>query len=179
MKISDSVSMFTRLLSTMKQLRPIPFMSICIFMATGPYTQMRLHNDGESWGNWQAIQTNVKNWKLRNAIGTRTVYMEIKNSLGTVRSSQDNIEYLGPAAIDSRQAIAGLEVNLYPNPATKNSVIMIYSDTKRKLSVGLYDLYGKKIVSIFSGETSAMSPLTFNWPEFGKYKRHLSVKNRI
>ena len=43
---------------------------------------------------------------------------------------------------------------------------MIYSDTKRKLSVGLYDLYGKKIVSIFSGETSAMSPLTFNWPEF-------------
>ena len=35
MKISDSVSMFTRLLSTMKQLRPIPFMSICIFMATG------------------------------------------------------------------------------------------------------------------------------------------------
>lgn len=58
---------------------------------SGWATQYRLSNDNQNWSAWQAFNANVL-WNLAGpAGGTATVYAQIRNSGGTVRSAQDSV----------------------------------------------------------------------------------------
>lgn len=54
-------------------------------------TQMRFSNDGAAWSAWQPYAANTL-WTLRGANGaSTTVFGEIRNASGSVRSAQDSI----------------------------------------------------------------------------------------
>ena len=55
----------------------------------GDWQEMRLHNDGEGWGNWQPFQ-NSFSWRLANGAGTRTVTAELRKT-GASATSSDTI----------------------------------------------------------------------------------------
>jgi uncharacterized protein YkwD len=57
---------------------------------TGTWTQMRLRNDGGTWGEWQSFQSTLS-WTLNNIAGDRTVEVELSNGSQTTTSS-DTIE---------------------------------------------------------------------------------------
>ena len=59
--------------------------------------QMRLSNDGKTWGLWEAYVP-VRDWTLQEGSGERTVYVELKNSDGIIHSDQDTINLLPQAA---------------------------------------------------------------------------------
>lgn len=52
----------------------------------GAWQEMRLRNDDNSWGEWQAFQQE-STWTLQNATGERRVEVELKNSATTVVTS--------------------------------------------------------------------------------------------
>ena len=62
-----------------------PNVSLYIYGA-GTYTEMRLRNDDGAWGAWQPFQSTL-DWTLGNAAGERTVHVELRNTRGTVSSS--------------------------------------------------------------------------------------------
>lgn len=53
-------------------------------------TQMRFRNESGDWSAWQPYQTN-SSWQLSSGSGVKTVYAEIKDGSGTVRSANDAI----------------------------------------------------------------------------------------
>lgn len=58
---------------------------------SGWATQHRLSNDGSNWSAWQPFTSNVL-WNLSGPSGgTATVYAEIRNGAGQVRSAQDSV----------------------------------------------------------------------------------------
>lgn len=58
---------------------------------SGWASQYRLSNDNQNWTPWQPFNANVL-WALSGAAGgTATVYGQIRNSSGTVRSAQDSV----------------------------------------------------------------------------------------
>jgi uncharacterized protein YkwD len=60
-------------------------------------TEMRFSNDGTNWSAWEPYSAN-KTWTLSEGEGTKTVYVEIKNGGGTVRSANDDITFQEPAS---------------------------------------------------------------------------------
>ncbi len=60
-------------------------------------TEMRFSNDGTNWSAWEPYSAN-KIWTLSEGEGTKTVYVEIKNGGGTVRSANDDIIFQEPAS---------------------------------------------------------------------------------
>lgn len=58
--------------------------------AASGIAEMRLRNDGGTWGSWTGYSAST-GWQLANADGTRTVYMEIRDSAGNVSSASDSI----------------------------------------------------------------------------------------
>jgi hypothetical protein len=60
--------------------------------ATSGMDQMRLRNDGASWGGWQAYaDANNMDWQLADADGTRTVFAEYTDHAGLVQTASDSI----------------------------------------------------------------------------------------
>ncbi len=137
-----------------------------LYIYCSSFARMRLRNDGENWGDWRPVQDTVKNWKLNNLTGLRTVYLELKSYSGLViKSSQDEIEYAGPAGIAAEHTIAGLEISIYPLPADHHSVIFVKSEKKRALEMEIYDIYGRKITTIFKGEMTSFSTFSCSIPQ--------------
>lgn len=66
--------------------------SIDIYLyGSGWATQYRLSNDNQTWSAWQPFNANVL-WTLSGAAGgMATVYGQIRNGAGTVRSAQDSV----------------------------------------------------------------------------------------
>ncbi len=66
--------------------------SIDVYLyGSGWATQYRLSNNGSNWSAWQPFASNVL-WNLSGpAGGTATVYAEIRNGAGQVRSAQDSV----------------------------------------------------------------------------------------
>ena len=56
----------------------------------GVFSEMRLRNDGDTWGAWQPFQSSL-NWDLNCSAGTHTVSVELRSPLLTA-SSSDSIE---------------------------------------------------------------------------------------
>jgi hypothetical protein len=54
---------------------------------------MRFRNESGSWSSWEPFSEN-KPWNLSNGFGTKTVTVEIRNSGGDVKTSQDTIDYV-------------------------------------------------------------------------------------
>lgn len=52
--------------------------------------EMRFRNENGTWSAWQPYAANV-NWTLSSGNGAKTVYAEIKDGSGTVRSASDTI----------------------------------------------------------------------------------------
>jgi hypothetical protein len=60
--------------------------------ATSGMYQMRLRNDGASWGGWQAYaDANNMDWQLADADGSRTVFAEFTDHAGHVQTASDSI----------------------------------------------------------------------------------------
>lgn len=57
----------------------------------GSFAQMRLKNDNETFGNWQAFQ-NAFTWITACGVGTHTVTAEVKTGSGTAYTSSDAIQ---------------------------------------------------------------------------------------
>ncbi len=54
--------------------------------------QMRLRNDIDAWGSWQAYaSTTNMSWELKDADGPRTVSAEFSDSAGNIRTVSDDI----------------------------------------------------------------------------------------
>lgn len=56
----------------------------------GVFSEMRLRNDGDTWGAWQPFQSSL-NWDLDCSAGTHTVSVELRSPLFSA-SSSDSIE---------------------------------------------------------------------------------------
>ncbi|MCB9422278.1 MAG: CAP domain-containing protein [Ardenticatenaceae bacterium] len=57
---------------------------------SGWAVEMRFRNENGTWSAWQPYAANV-NWTLSSGNGAKTVYAEIKNGTGEVRSASDTI----------------------------------------------------------------------------------------
>lgn len=70
-------------------------------------TQMRFRNESGDWSAWQPYQAN-SSWQLSSGSGSKTVYAEIKDSSGTVRSASDAIQLNlpGPSLALSANALS-------------------------------------------------------------------------
>ena len=82
----------------------------------GSFQQMRLKNDGDAWGDWQAFQNAVA-WTLANGVGTHTVTAELKSG-STVVSSSDII-YLTVADAPQLGNLPDTLVFLYSIPQAR------------------------------------------------------------
>ena len=51
---------------------------------------MRFSNDGKNWTEWETF-TSEKSWNLEKGEGTRTVYVEIRNTDGEILTAEDTI----------------------------------------------------------------------------------------
>lgn len=81
----------------------------------GDWTEMRLRNDDQSWGEWQPFQPEF-DWLLPNILGNHTVYIELL-SPDLNASSTDSIEL---TAVDSVAQLANLPDSitfLYSEPS--------------------------------------------------------------
>ena len=44
----------------------------------GAWAEMRLHNDGDGWGDWQPLRNSLR-WTLANRAGEQSVTAEVRN----------------------------------------------------------------------------------------------------
>jgi uncharacterized protein YkwD len=56
----------------------------------GVFTEMRLRNDNDTWGEWQPFQSSL-NWELNCGAGAHTVSVELRSAMLTA-SSSDSID---------------------------------------------------------------------------------------
>lgn len=61
---------------------------------SGVWSEMRLRNDNDAWGNWQSFQKDV-GWRLKEQAGLRTVWVEMRQGTQTYLTS-DTIYYSAP-----------------------------------------------------------------------------------
>ena len=59
--------------------------------ADGTAVSMRFSNDGMSWSAWEAYASSKTGWALTTGDGLKTVYVELKDSLGNVLGFNDTI----------------------------------------------------------------------------------------
>jgi hypothetical protein len=82
----------------------------------GSFQEMRLGNDNDAWGPWQAFSNNVS-WTLKNSVGTRTVAAELKSG-STVAPTSDTI-YLSKADAPQLGDLPDSVAFLYSIPEAK------------------------------------------------------------
>ncbi len=82
----------------------------------GSFQQMRLQNDGGTWGGWQTFQNNVA-WTVANGVGTHTVTAELTTG-STVVTSSDTI-YLTQAGVPQLGNLPNTVVFLYSIPQSR------------------------------------------------------------
>lgn len=97
--------------------------------AYGSWTEMRLRNDGGTWGAWQAFQNEFA-WTLPDAAGTHTVEIEMRSGQTTV-SSSDTIDLIvatsTPTPTDTRTPTATRTPT--PMPTATNTVMANATNT--------------------------------------------------
>ncbi|WP_419876009.1 Ig-like domain-containing protein [Candidatus Pristimantibacillus sp. PTI5] len=76
-------------------------------------TEMRFSNDGSSWSDWEAAASN-KSWSLTADDGEKTVYMQLRDSLGNVMantvSDMISLDTTGPRITVSTPANGGYNI---------------------------------------------------------------------
>ena len=65
----------------------------------------------------------------------------------------DDINISGTTGIED-EVTANLNYNLYPNPAQENTVVSFALTNKQNITLGIYDVLGRSVSSIYSGELS-------------------------
>jgi hypothetical protein len=71
--------------------------SILTISYSGGVTDMRLKNDDTAWGEWITPATS-KNWALKaGADGTKTVYLQVRDTAGESDIANDSIELVTPS----------------------------------------------------------------------------------
>ena len=88
----------------------------------GDFQQMRLMNDGGSWGEWQTFQNNLT-WTLRSGAGTHTVTAELKTG-STVVTSSDTI-YLNQTSVPQLGNLPAVLTFTYSIPQARFTPIIV------------------------------------------------------
>jgi uncharacterized protein YkwD len=83
----------------------------------GTFEQIRLKNDGGTWGNWQTFQNNLA-WKIANGVGAHTVTAELMKTGSTTVTSSDSI-YLTPAGVPQLGDLPDALTFLYSIPQSR------------------------------------------------------------
>jgi len=55
------------------------------------WTEIRLRNDADGWGNWQPFSADIISWTLNNLMGERTVSVQLRNGNSESAISSDTI----------------------------------------------------------------------------------------
>ncbi len=138
-------------------------------------TSMRFKNDGGAWTAWQPYAT-TKNWTLRNANGTRTVYVQYRDGVENVSTKQDTIK------LDTaRPTISGMSprrgsVIKDRTPTIKATV----RDSMTNLAKGNIRLYvaGKAIPASKFSYSRATDQLVYNSPKLSIGKKTVKIVAR-
>jgi len=89
-------------------------------------THMRFRNENGNWSAWQPFQAK-SSWQLSEGSGSKTVYAEIKDSSGTVRSASDSIQLNLPGP-SLALSTSGLSFALQTDgPITQAQQLVIYN----------------------------------------------------
>jgi hypothetical protein len=59
------------------------------------------------------------------------------------------------AAEDNVQAPTGLKINSFPNPFSNSTILSLNSDKSRDVTIGVYDVKGRRISQIYTGKINA------------------------
>jgi hypothetical protein len=64
--------------------------SVTLYSSVSNAAQMRFHNYGESWSDWETYDSS-KSWTLSSEDGTKTVYVQYRSNFETKESDSDSI----------------------------------------------------------------------------------------
>ncbi len=102
-------------------------------------SQMRFRNENGSWSDWQPYQANVS-WQLSGGNGEKTVYAEIRNASGVVRSATDSILLNSPEpqpptlAVSANSLAFALQAD---GPLTQTRNLTLYNTGEQPLTWNL------------------------------------------
>jgi len=127
-------------------------------------TEMRFSNDNANWSGWESYAAD-KSWQLDGPDGVKTVYCQIRNGTGSVKSAEDSIVltggHTGTTGIPSQGGIAGLIVRgAAPNPFRANTTLQFDLKDAAFVRVTVFDITGRAVGTLaardFSAGTSAL-----------------------
>ncbi|MCA3748338.1 MAG: CSLREA domain-containing protein [Rubrobacter sp.] len=136
-------------------------------------TSMRFMNDGGSWSEWEPYATS-KRWTLRNANGTRTVYVQYQDQAGNVSESVSDTIILDTV----KPTISGM----LPKPGTAitdttPTIRATVRDNLTNLQKGNIKLYvnGVLISPTKWSYNASTDKLTYNSPKLSKGKKTVKI----
>ena len=118
--------------------------------------------------------------------GTETMILTELN--GTVNTWDiddiDNYAFDGVANISESTTITTDELNIYPNPSSNQVHVNYTSNRLGTITIAVYDLNGRKIEDLFSGEHQDTTAVTWNAQQnssvqAGKYLIKIALANKV
>ncbi|RNB89480.1 hypothetical protein EDM56_09785 [Brevibacillus fluminis] len=64
---------------------------VSLYLTTDDAKQMRFSNNNTDWSSWETAANRKDNWLLTDGDGTKTVYMELRDQAGNVKSVSDTV----------------------------------------------------------------------------------------
>ncbi|MFV8347957.1 HYR domain-containing protein [Flavobacterium sp. ZB4P13] len=115
-------------------------------------------------------------------IGTTTNTYEVVDASGNTTSCSFTVTVVQALSPKDSEANAGLSVKTYPNPATDFVNITIKTDTKKNMSLRLYDIFGVLVgtpVEIIGNTTENTTQINVSQLRRGVYIYTLSADSKV
>ena len=110
---------------------------------SGWAAEMRFSNNGELWSGWEPFDSQ-KTWFLEGEAGPKTVFAEIRNGGGTVKSAQDQI-HLSTAVVGVGDQVPDrfAASHARPNPFRAGTQVQFSLPAPEHVSVHVFDVSGR------------------------------------